>query len=93
MAQRIRDGKGHRAFRRKAAALRRRTAREGLTCTWCGQPIDLTLPATDRMSFTADHPQAVARGGHLVKQDLGPQHRACGSSKGDRAETEIWGAS
>lgn len=89
----IRDGKGHRAYRRKQARLKRRTANEALACAWCGEPIDTTLPSTDRMSFTADHPDAIANGGHLVKQELKPMHRSCNSAKGDRAATEIWEAS
>ncbi|MCC4906959.1 HNH endonuclease [Microbacterium sp. cx-59] len=96
----IRDGKGHRAYRRKQAALKRRTARENLPCGYgspdgwgCGQPIDTTLPATNRMSFTADHPHAVGNGGHLVHQELVPMHKHCNSSKGDAAPVEIWAAS
>lgn len=89
----IRNGKGHRAYRRKQAQLKRRTKNENLLCTWCGQPIDTTLPATDRMSFTADHPAALGRGGHLVKQELEPMHRRCNALKGDTLETEIWEAS
>lgn len=89
----IRNGKGHRAYRRKQAALKRRTAARGLVCVACGEAIDTTLPSTDRMSFTADHPVAVNRGGHLVKQDLAPMHRSCNSRKNDSADTEIWEAS
>ena len=89
----VRDGKGHRAYRRKQAALKRRTKREGLTCGWCGLPIDTTLPSTDAMSFTADHPQAVANGGHLVHQDFTPMHRGCNARKSNHADTEIWEAS
>jgi 5-methylcytosine-specific restriction endonuclease McrA len=89
----VRDGKGHRAYRRKQDQLKRRTAREALPCTWCGDQIDTTLPSTHPMSFTADHPQAVATGGHLVRQELEPQHRRCNAAKGDRAAVEIWGAS
>lgn len=88
----IRNGVGHRAYRRKQAQLKRRTARENLPCAWCGEPIDTTLPDTHRMSFTADHPEAVANGGHLYKQELAPLHRHCNSSKSDSADTEIWGA-
>lgn len=94
----VRDGKGHRAYRRKQAALKRRTERENLPCGYgsdygCGEPIDTTLPATDPMSFTADHPIAVANGGHLVRQDLHPFHRRCNSIKGDAMQAEIWEAS
>lgn len=96
----IRDGTGHRAYRRKQAALKRRTAREDLPCGYgsphgwgCGNPIDTKLPSTDAMSFTADHPEAVGIGGHLVHQDLVPMHRRCNAIKGDAALVEIWGAS
>lgn len=98
MASTIRDGKGHRAYRRKQAALKRRTARDNLPCGYgsdygCGKPIDTTIPAGKRLSFTADHPDALANGGHLVKQDLVPMHLGCNSRKGDAAEVEIWEAS
>lgn len=93
MADRIRDGKGHRAYRRQQAALKRRTARYEWACTRCGRPIDTTLPATHPDSFTADHPQALAAGGKLVGQDLEPMHRRCNSSRGTGApEAEIWAA-
>lgn len=91
-AKSVRDGKGHRAYRRKQERLKRRVEREGLVCEGCGEGFDLTLPYTDRMSFTADHPVAINNGGHLVKQDLAPYHRSCNSRKGDHAEVEIWGA-
>ena len=89
---RLRDGKGHRAYRRKQGALKRQTAIKGLVCSWCGQPIDTTLPRTDPMSFSADHPQALENGGHIVHQDLESFHLRCNSLKGDSAETEIWPA-
>jgi hypothetical protein len=88
----IRNGKGHRAYRRKRAALRRRVAAESLNCAWCGKSFDLTLPDTSRMGFTADHPTALNNGGHLVTQDLAPFHNVCNALKGDSAEVEIWGA-
>lgn len=97
-SQRIRNGKGHRAYKRKAAALKRRTARENLPCGsgsdfGCGEPIDTTLHYQDPMAFTADHPVAITNGGDLVKQDLHPFHRKCNRQKSDAAVVEIWGAS
>lgn len=96
----IRDGKGHRAYRRKQAALKRRTRDENLPCGhgspsgWgCGEAIDTRLPSTDRMSFTADHDEPLGRGGKLLGQVLVPMHRACNSRKSDHAATEIWTAS
>jgi hypothetical protein len=95
----IRNGVGHRAYRRKQAALKRRTARENLPCGYgspsgwgCGQSIDTTLPATDRWSFTADHDEALGNGGKLLGQVLVPMHRRCNSLKSDNAATEIWAA-
>jgi hypothetical protein len=88
----VRNGKGHRAYRRKQATLKRRTATHNLPCAWCGHPIDTTLPYTDAMSFTADHPIAIHNGGDLVKQDLEPFHRRCNTLKSDSATTEIWTA-
>lgn len=93
MAASIRNGKGHRAYRRKQDVLKRRTQREGLRCVWCGEAIDTTLPYTDRMAFTADHPDAVANGGHLVHQELQPMHRRCNALKSDHADVEVWEAS
>ena len=89
----IRNGKGHRAYRRNQAALKRRTAAEQLPCHWCGKPIDTTLPYNHREAFTADHPDAIGNGGHLTKQELAPMHRSCNSAKGDYQAAEIWGAS
>ena len=92
-SQNIRNGKGHRAYRRQQAALKRRAQRDNLPCAWCGKPFDWTLPYNDRGAFTADHPHAVANGGHLTKQQLEPFHRGCNSAKGDYEPTEIWRAS
>lgn len=91
-ALRPRDGKGHRAYRRKQAALKRRTANENLPCWLCGDVIDTSLPSTEKMSFTADHYVALNNGGHLVRNDLRPAHRSCNSRRGDHADTEIWSA-
>jgi 5-methylcytosine-specific restriction endonuclease McrA len=89
----VRDGQGHRAYRRKQAALRRRTRTEQIPCWLCGEQIDTTLPATHRMSFTADHYVALNNGGHLLRNDLRPAHRSCNSRRGDAADAEIWEAS
>ena len=94
----IRDGKGHRAYRRKQAALKRRTANEHLPCGYgstqgwgCGGQIDTTLDKRNRMSFTADHDEALDNGGRLLGP-LVPMHRGCNSRKSNNAPTEIWAA-
>jgi hypothetical protein len=94
-AKNIRNGKGHRANRRNAERLKKKTAMEGLVCTWCGRPIDTTLPSTDRLSFTSDHDDAINAGGSLVTKALNPMHRACNAAKGDSVKLDLgeWGAS
>ncbi|MBO3663721.1 hypothetical protein [Microbacterium stercoris] len=96
----IRDGKGHRAYRREQAALKRRTKAEHLPCGYgspsgwgCGEQIDTDLPSTHRRSFTADHDKALANGGRLVGQVLVPMHRDCNARKSNHAPVEIWEAS
>ncbi len=88
----VRDGKGKAAYKRRREALKRRVQLEGLVCHVCHGAIDVNLPRTDRMSFTADHMQALANGGHLVHNELRPAHLSCNARRGDRADTEVWGA-
>lgn len=99
-AKRVRDGKGHRAYRRQQGALKRRTKAQDLPCGYgspsgwgCGEHIDTDLPAGHRMSFTADHDDALANGGRLAGGLLVPMHLTCNSRKNDNATTEIWSAS
>jgi hypothetical protein len=88
-AKDIRNGKGHRAARRASDALKRETRLKGYVCYWCKLSIDTTLPSTHRLSFTADHPDAVANGGALVGQVLVPMHRSCNAKKGNSAEVDV----
>lgn len=92
----VRDGKGHRAYRRRQDALKRRTKREQLPCghgsSWgCGKQIDTDLPSTHTMSFTADHDEALDNGGKLLGF-LVPMHRGCNARKSNHAVAEIWDA-
>lgn len=95
MTQTIRNGKGHRAYRRKQAALKRRTAREAIPCWICGATIDTSLPPNHRMAFTADHYEPISTGGHLVRNELRPAHKSCNSRRGDMRDlnVELWDAS
>lgn len=95
----IRDGKGHRAYRRQQAALKRRTKAQDLPCGYgspsgwgCGEHIDTDLPSKHRRSFTADHDTALANGGRLAGGLLVPMHLSCNSRKNDNAAAEIWQA-
>lgn len=78
----LRNGRGHRAYRRKALQLRNRYQRLNLPCSWCGRPFDWDLDPQDSEAFTADHTEAIANGGHLVAQDLTGMHRSCNARKG-----------
>ena len=42
-------------YRRATQQLREHVEKTGEPCHLCGQPIDLSLPYTHPMSFTADH--------------------------------------
>lgn len=70
-----------RSYRAKAAALRKATSDNGLPCHLCGKPIDMSLPYTHPLAFTADHLDAIANGGNLLG-DLAPAHRRCNSRRG-----------
>lgn len=63
------------AYVQRRDALKRATAKNGWGCHLCGKPIDLTLPYTDRMSWTADHVLAVAgEGKGRMLGELRPAH-------------------
>ena len=70
-----------RTYRAKAAALRKATNDNGWPCHLCGKPIDMSLPYTHPLAFTADHLDALANGGNLLG-DLAPAHRRCNSQRG-----------
>ena len=89
MAQDIRNGKGHRSYRRQAQILKRRR----LPCSWCGQPIDYEASPNDPEAFTADHVDPIAHGGSLHKGELQPMHRRCNARKGTSAKVNIRPAS
>jgi hypothetical protein len=50
---------GNSRYRRNRA----RCKRNGDVCALCGQLIDMDLRWPERMSFSAHHPHAIARGG------------------------------
>lgn len=75
-------------YRKRTAALRKYVQEHGAPCWLCGRPIDLGLPYTDRMSFTADHITPRALGGKLLGE-LRPAHRACNSRRGKRMSVEM----
>lgn len=52
-------------------------------CSWCGEEIDRSLPATHRMSWTLDHVLSQVDHPDLAYEpsNLVPMHRACNSAK------------
>lgn len=70
-------------YGKRTAALRRAVETQGLPCHLCGNPIDLTLPSTHPLSFTADHLNAIANGGNLYGP-IAPAHRRCNSRRQNR---------
>ena len=70
-----------RTYRKRAAELRKATSDNGWPCHLCGKPIDMSLPYTHPLAFTADHLDAIANGGNLLG-DLAPAHRRCNSRRG-----------
>lgn len=77
MTEPARRGRNLRAYRRKAARLRRASA----VCWLCGEAIDVDLPQTHPRSWTADHVEALAAGGDILGE-IRPAHLSCNSSRG-----------
>lgn len=59
--------------------------RDGRTCQLCGEPVDLTLPWTDRWSATLDHIVPYSLGGSDDESNLRLAHRSCNSRRGVKA--------
>lgn len=78
----IRNGRGHRAYRRAQAVLAARYKANGWPCPGCGNDFDWENPQSSR-GFTADHPLALNNGGRLVGQQLEARCRGCNARKGD----------
>lgn len=76
-------GRSGRPWRRAQAVVRAQVRDHHRPCHLCGHPIDLTLPATHRQSFTVDHLDPLALGGPPRDLDrLAPAHRSCNSRRG-----------
>jgi 5-methylcytosine-specific restriction endonuclease McrA len=73
------DGRKDRAWKRISAKVRARQD----DCWICGKPIDYTLPATHRMSFTVDHTAPRDEQGRLVShlEVLEAAHRSCNTRR------------
>ena len=82
MTSQIRNGKGHRAYRRQRDRMAAQARAKRETCTVCGESYDWADPNGPR-GFTADHPNAIANGGRLVGQQLVGMCRSCNARKND----------
>ena len=73
-------------YRRNRAALRAKR----LPCWLCGKPIRYDLKAPHPLSFSADHVDPVARGGHN-HGELKPAHLGCNKKRSAkrREDTDI----
>lgn len=81
--KRRRDANGA-AWRTARSRVRSRVKTLGARCHLCDEPIDLTLPPLDPMSFEPDHIVPVSKGGHATAQrNLAPSHRAGNRRRGD----------
>ena len=77
-------GLDDKTYRKRCRALR--SSEGGDVCHLCGAKIDLTLPYTDRLSWTADHIKPRSHGGPLLGE-LKPSHRACNSRRSNNVTT------
>lgn len=62
-------------------------AQPNLTCWLCGEPIDKTLKYPHKMSFTADHVDPIATGGHN-HGTLRPAHFICNTKRQAKSEQQ-----
>ena len=76
--------RNNKAYADKARALRRKAARYNWPCWICGQPIDYNAAAGSKWSYTYDHIQAIASGGH-VRGEGRPAHHSCNARRGNNA--------
>lgn len=53
-------------------------------CVLCGGRIDMSLPGSDPMGWTAHHLVPLARGGTGALANLRPAHALCNDSRNDR---------
>lgn len=77
-----------RSYRARAAALKRKTRANGDPCSICGQAFDWSVEWKHPLSFTADHVEPIASGGHLLGE-LAPAHRGCNSRRGAGREVKV----
>jgi len=63
--------------------------RDGTTCRWCGEDVDMNLTATaprSKWAPSVDHVRPWSRGGTNDSENLQLMHRVCNAIKGTRTE-------
>src|SRR5699024_2277322 len=58
--------------------------RDGLTCSWCGDDIDLGIEYPNPMSKSIDHVLPISKGGPDTLENVQLLHLTCNIQKGDR---------
>ncbi|RKT82730.1 HNH endonuclease [Saccharopolyspora antimicrobica] len=76
------QGRKGRPWRRVIAQLKATNR----TCWLCGHAIDVDLPVTHPLSFTADHIAPRSRGGAPTLDNVRPAHRRCNSQRGAKVD-------
>lgn len=71
------------SYIRKRDALKRHARANDAPCHLCSRPIDYEAKYPAPLSFTADHVEAVAAGGHMLGE-LRPAHARCNSRRGKK---------
>lgn len=82
---------GHRAYRKRRAALIAQARKDGQECALClgsKGPLDWDAPAGSPLAPTADHVDPLANGGKLLGE-LVIAHHSCNASKGKRTAPKI----
>ncbi|MFE2997989.1 HNH endonuclease [Nocardia sp. NPDC059246] len=82
--RKVSNGLDHRAYRKARDRLRRQSQ----VCHLCGTGIDVSLPPTDAMSWTADHIVPRSKGGHLLGE-MKAAHRRCNSKRGNKTGAQV----
>ena len=63
--------------------------RAGEPCTFCRQPIDLTLKYPHPKSFVVDHKQPTSHGGSDNYEQLRPSHADCNRARSDLPDGSV----
>lgn len=63
--------------------------RAGEPCTYCGRPIDLTIPYPHDDAFTVDHSRPTSLGGTDDYASLRPAHNRCNRTRSNHPDGTV----